>query len=139
MGCATWFRAKLRSLRVRCRLEAREGYRPHVSVVVRLGSRSTLLPPRIIVKNDNHIRVSITSITFNYEHAASQAVLEYPIHLDPGERITIPTSGFSDPPEHAISDSYVTLKIPYQLVANGIAVRDTTCWWMGNRPNPQLN
>ncbi len=91
------------------------------------------MPPRIIVKNDNHITVLISSLTINYTYdlIAAQADLKYPIRLEPGEKVTIPANEFRDPAEdRAIDDASMRLKLPYRLVANEVAVMDTTFDWM---------
>ena len=126
-------RAWFHRLRLRRKREFRKPHGPNVSVIIRLGSRSALLPPRIIVKNANHITVSISSLTINYTYdlIATQADLKYPIRLEPGEKVTIPANAFEDPAEAcAIDDANIRLKLPYRLVANEVAVMDTTFDWM---------
>ncbi len=133
MGCVTTLRASFHWLRLRCRRKSRKPHRPNVSVIIRLGSRSALLPPRIIVKNVNDITVSISSLTINYTYdlIAAQADLKYPIRLEPGEKVTIPANEFKDPAEdRAIDNASIRLKLPYRLVANEVAVTDTTFDWM---------
>jgi len=132
MGCVTTLRASFHWLRLRCRRKSRKPHRPNVSVIIRLGSRSALLPPQIIVKNVNDITVSISSLTINYTYLiAAQADLKYPIRLEPGEKVTIPANEFKDPAEdRAIDNASIRLKLPYRLVANEVAVTDTTFDWM---------
>lgn len=133
MGCVTTLRASFHWLRLQCRRKSRKPHHPNVSVIIRLGSRSALLPPRIIVKNVIDITVSISSLTINYTYdlIATKADLKYPIRLEPGEKVTIPANEFQDPAEdRAIDNASMRLNLPYRLVANEVAVMDTTLDWM---------
>ncbi len=109
--------------------------RPHVTVVMRLGGRSPLLPPFVILRNDAAGPVTITSITLDHQFCLDELLaskLAAPLLLEPGESIHIPVIEFRHQQSRAAwRERDVSMCTPYTLVANGMALSDTTCPWIG--------
>ena len=108
--------------------------RPHVTVVMRLGGRSPLLPPFVILRNDAAGPVTITSMTLDHQFCLDELIaskLTAPLLLAPGESIHIPVVEFRHRHSRAAwRERDVTMCMPYTLVANGMPLTDTTCSWI---------
>ncbi len=109
--------------------------RPHVTVVMRLGGRSPLLPPFVILRNDAASPVTISSMILDHQFCLDELIaskLAAPLLLEPGESIHIPAVEFRHQHSRAAwREPDVSMCMPYTLVANGIALIDTTCPWIG--------
>ncbi len=108
---------------------------PRVRVVMRLGGRSPLLPPFVILRNVAGHPVTISSMTLDDQFCLDELIaskLAAPVVLEPGESIHIPAVEFRHQHSRAAwREPDVSMCMPYTLVANGTALSDTTCPWIG--------
>lgn len=109
---------------------------PRVTVVMRLGGRSPLLPPFVILRNDAGNPVTISSMILDHQYCLDELIaskLATPLLLAPGDSIHIPVVEFRHQRSRAAwREPDVSMCMPYTLVANGIALSDTTCPWIGH-------
>ena len=93
-----------------------------------------LLPPFVILRNDAASPVTISSMILDHQFCLDELIaskLAAPLLLEPGETIHIPVVEFRHQQSRAAwREREVSMCTPYTLVANGMALSDTTCPWI---------
>lgn len=103
---------------------------------MRLGSRSTLLPPYLVIANNTPTTVSITRLQigddyqFDLDGPTANTVL--PLVLEPGQRSSVAASQFRRlDTDEILQPAGVHVKVAYWMEADGEPVSNTTLAWLG--------